>query len=248
MIFINNFYVYRHIRLDSNTTFYIGKGTELRAYDKKTRNYYHENIIKKYGYRIEIILANLNEKEAFEVEKYFIKLYKLYGLCEANFTDGGTGGNTVKYRTEEQNRKTKEKRSKSMMGLIRGPQSQDHRRKQSESKKGRPSYFRTQEHKEKQSKILKGKLKRAQTKQERINKAVSHGSKPFLVWEAEYIKHPSRGIKAKYKKGRFVGEWINKEECGRYLKINASRIGSCLNYPNKFKYNRGYIFKYKEIT
>ena len=85
------FYVYRHIRLDTNKPFYVGKGCRYRANQKQGRNIYWNRIADKTDYRIEIILKDLTEKEAFDKEMYFIALYKKYNLCEANLTIGGDG-------------------------------------------------------------------------------------------------------------------------------------------------------------
>jgi len=86
----NSYYVYRHIRLDSNTPFYIGKGKGNRAYEKKRNKYWHR-ITNKAGYEVEIFLENLTEQQAFNKEKEFIKLYRDCGYKLANLTDGGEG-------------------------------------------------------------------------------------------------------------------------------------------------------------
>lgn len=85
------YYVYRHIRLDSNTPFYVGKGQGTRAFNLKERNQFHKNIAKKYNCKIEILKYFSSEKEAFNFEKKLIKLYKSLGYCETNITDGGDG-------------------------------------------------------------------------------------------------------------------------------------------------------------
>lgn len=85
------YYVYRHLRLDSNTPFYVGKGQNQRAFDTYYRNQLHKRIVKKHGHKIEIIKYFKNENDAFRFERKLIKLYKSLGYCEANFTDGGEG-------------------------------------------------------------------------------------------------------------------------------------------------------------
>lgn len=85
------YYIYRHIRLDTNTPFYVGKGKDNRAYRLDTRSDYHKRITNKYGCKIEILKEFFDEKEAFTFETILIKLYKSLGYCEANFTDGGEG-------------------------------------------------------------------------------------------------------------------------------------------------------------
>ena len=85
------FYVYRHIRLDLDTPFYVGKGKDNRAFSKDRNNLYWHNIVKKAGIRVEIVKHFINEKEAFAFERCLIEVYKRFNMCEANFTSGGEG-------------------------------------------------------------------------------------------------------------------------------------------------------------
>lgn len=106
-------YVYRHIRLDKNQPFYIGVGlsdNHRRAYEKRHRNVYWNNIISKTAYEVEILIDNLTEEEAFNKEVEFISLYgkSLNGGLLCNISDGGGGG----YLGDEVN----EKRRKSLLG------------------------------------------------------------------------------------------------------------------------------------
>ena len=88
------FYVYRHVRLDKNEVFYIGKGHGNRAWDVHNRNKYWRNIVSKSEIRIDILFETDDEKECFEKEKEFIVMYgrkdiKTGTLC--NLTNGGEG-------------------------------------------------------------------------------------------------------------------------------------------------------------
>ena len=111
------YYVYRHIRLDKNTPFYIGKGTTHktrkdfnnyyhRAFSKYNRNNIWKRITAKTDYTVEIIFESESEKEVFEKEKEFIKLYgridNKTGIL-SNLTDGGDGdsGKIVSKETRE---------------------------------------------------------------------------------------------------------------------------------------------------
>jgi len=95
----NNWYVYRHIRLDKNEPFYIGIGNKknyARAHQIKPdrRNEIWCKIFYKTEIKIEIILDNLTKSQASEKEKEFIKLYGRKDLntgCLCNMTDGGDG-------------------------------------------------------------------------------------------------------------------------------------------------------------
>lgn len=109
------FYIYRWIRLDTNTPFYVGKGKGRRAFDVKNgRNQYFKNIVNSVSTEVEIVLDNLTEAQAFEKEIEFIKLYKNLGYCEANLSLGGEGtsGNrqsieTIQKRISKSKGKTK---------------------------------------------------------------------------------------------------------------------------------------------
>ena len=90
-------YVYRHIRLDKNEPFYIGIGSDTnykRAYSKRNRNKYWNNIVAKSEYRVDILLDDISREEAIQKEVEFINLYgrrdKNTGTL-SNLTDGGEG-------------------------------------------------------------------------------------------------------------------------------------------------------------
>lgn len=110
---MNDFYVYRHIRLDSNTPFYIGKGKGFRAGKKTRRNQYWNNIVKSVGYKVEIVISNLTEEQSFRKEQELIKLYKKFGYCEANMSEGGEGpSNPCKETRQKMSNSAKGNKSK----------------------------------------------------------------------------------------------------------------------------------------
>lgn len=86
------FYVYRHIRLDSNTPFYVGKGMGSRAFNFKGRNRYWTSIFNKTSIKVEILAYFESESDAYKYEEKLINLYKKYNLCEANLVLRGKGG------------------------------------------------------------------------------------------------------------------------------------------------------------
>lgn len=91
---MNNFCIYRHIRLDTNKVFYIGIGNSKRPYVKNTRSDFWKNITNKTKYEVQILKSNLTKEEAIELEKILISYYgrinnKTGILC--NLTDGGEG-------------------------------------------------------------------------------------------------------------------------------------------------------------
>lgn len=96
------FFVYRHIRLDTNQPFYIGIGkkpkrynghnTEYkRAFTKQSRNSYWKNIVDKTDYKVEILWESESLREVQLKEIEFISMYgrKEDGGTLANMTSGG---------------------------------------------------------------------------------------------------------------------------------------------------------------
>jgi len=102
---MTNCFIYRHIRLDKNEPFYIGKGTRkdlantfkhqyYRAFESKNRNVFWNAIVKKTDYRVEILYDDLTNEQAFEKEREFINIYGRTNLklgTLANLSDGGEG-------------------------------------------------------------------------------------------------------------------------------------------------------------
>lgn len=99
------YYIYRHIRLDTNQVFYIGKGklrknSYERAYATSRRNQFWHNVVNKNGgkYEIEILMEFDNEVDCDNKEKEFIALYGRADLHKGtltNLTDGGDGSTNI---------------------------------------------------------------------------------------------------------------------------------------------------------
>ena len=162
------YYVYKHVRLDNNTCFYIGKGKEGRL-NVPNRNTIHDNICKKHGYKAVIFKDKLNEEEAFKLEKDLINCYvsKLgygIGICIkghmnnnnkflTNMTWGGEGTSGIKLSEE-----TKLKMSEANKGKKL---SEETKLKMSESHKGQIPWNKgkknSEEHNRKIGEAMKGK-------------------------------------------------------------------------------------------
>lgn len=120
---MGRYYIYRHIRLDKNIPFYIGKGTVAencvthsviyrRAYSELNRNIIWKGIAKRSGCEVEIIYETDCRKEIDRKEIEFIKLYGRIDLGTgslSNLTSGGDGQYEV---SEEAIRRGVEKRTK----------------------------------------------------------------------------------------------------------------------------------------
>lgn len=160
---LGKYFLYRHIRIDTNQVFYIGVGTKTyhlntfneiyrRAFLKAGRNNLWNKIVSKSDYRIEIVLESDDYGFILLKEREFIKLYgrrdlNLGTLC--NFTDGGEGNqNMPKRKCSEE---TKLKMSLSSIGVKKSSQ---HKQKLSDSKLNNPvTYWKgkkfSEEHKQK---------------------------------------------------------------------------------------------------
>lgn len=82
------FYVYRHVRLDTKQPFYVGKGKGLRAWSRQ-RNKHWKGVATKYGFIVQIVKSGMDEAEALTLESKLIGLYKMFGACETNYLPGG---------------------------------------------------------------------------------------------------------------------------------------------------------------
>ena len=132
-------YCYKHIRLDTNETFYIGIGKSKdkegrckRAYSrcKSTHNKWWSSIINKTEYVVEIIVDNIEWEEALKEEKYWIQYYGRRDLGKGplvNLTDGGEGTSG----------KVKEKNPKIGLALKGKKRSDEQKKRMSEAFKGR---------------------------------------------------------------------------------------------------------------
>ena len=152
------FYVYEHIRNDTNAIFYVGKGKNNRAYTKRDRNEYWHNIVNKCGMYSEIIEDNISWEMACELEKFWIKHYgrknNNTGIL-VNMTDGGEGtlGNIMSIETKDKIRQ------KSLGRKL----SKEHKLKISESHKGKPKP-KPKDFSEKMRNIVKGSVRSEESK------------------------------------------------------------------------------------
>lgn len=144
------YFLYRHIRVDTNEVFYIGVGTKYidqrtgkkhcnvyrRACLKALRNPFWKNIVAKTKYDIEIVCESDSYEFIEEKEKEFIQIYgrrefKTGTLC--NMTDGGKGQRMVFLKSHSD--ETRKKMSESAKGRKF---TEEHKRKLSEAKRNNP--------------------------------------------------------------------------------------------------------------
>lgn len=85
------FYVYEHIRNDTNAIFYVGKGKGVRAYTKRNRNQHWHNIVNKVGFTVRFVVKDLDEELAYLCEEERIDQLTRLGVKLANICPGGRG-------------------------------------------------------------------------------------------------------------------------------------------------------------
>jgi len=85
------FYVYEHIRKDTNIPFYVGKGKGYRANSTQNRNIYWKRVVEKAGYTINYVAKDIDEELAYLCEQERIDQLKRLGCKLANLTVGGEG-------------------------------------------------------------------------------------------------------------------------------------------------------------
>ena len=148
------FYIYEHIRPDTNAIFYVGKGSGNRCNITQHRNPYWKNIVAKAGgFIVNKIAENLDSELAYLAEQERIDQLKRLDVKLANKTDGGEGPSGYRH-TEEAKRKIglshvgethpaygkpmPEHTKQALLNANKGrPLSAEHRKKVSEAGKGR---------------------------------------------------------------------------------------------------------------
>lgn len=111
----NNYYVYRHIRLDKHEPFYVGKGKGNRAYETWGRNKHWKSVVRKANYRVEMIQCDITEQQAFDLEIKMIANYKEFGYKLCNKTDGGEGVSGLVHSAETRAKMSAAKDKKPVM-------------------------------------------------------------------------------------------------------------------------------------
>ena len=94
------FFVYQHLKADTNAVFYIGKGKGKRYAQKQGRNTYWHRVVNKHGFIPKIVVDGIDEELAFLCESELIDKYKKLGAQLVNATDGGEGVSGYKHTDE----------------------------------------------------------------------------------------------------------------------------------------------------
>lgn len=120
---MTNFYIYAHIRLDTNEVFYIGKGCNKRAWHQYNRGNHWNNIVNKVGYKVEIIADNLTEDQSIGLEIKTITKYGRKDLSLGKLINQTSGGDGLSGHTRSP--ETKLKMSKASTGIKKTQEHKD---------------------------------------------------------------------------------------------------------------------------
>ncbi len=233
---MNNWYLYRHIRLDKNEPFYIGIGCMkdyARAYSKQARNKHWKSIVAKSDYDVEILMDGITKEQAVEKEKEFILLYGRRDLGTGtlvNMTDGGDGGSGMKHSEH-----TRHIIGVAGRGRIKSPETREKLRIANTGKKLSIEHIcklRSAKTGKKQLRSTIDAMRAANIGRKRPIETVKKISKPVLVYE--------------YKSGEFIGEWFGLKEACRALGIKSTG-GASMVASGLRSHTNGYILKYIQI-
>lgn len=218
---IRVWYVYRHVRLDNLTPFYVGLGKEdshgrmRRAHLKNStcRSSEWFDVISEADYRVDVIMAGLTSEEARLKEKEFIGLYGRIDLGTGTLINKTGGGD----------------------GVWLSGHSKSTRKRLSESKIGKlnPMFGKklSDEHKRKISETSTGSKRSDKTK---INQSLSLRA-AGLTKECEVMD---------YKTGQFIGRYYGISEACRQLGIHYMNSKAVMVANGKRNQTKGYVFRY----
>ena len=162
------FYVYEHLRNDTNKTFYVGKGKvgNSRSNCKQNRNQYWHNIVNKSGYTVHKIAEGLTEELSLKKEIDRIKELRELGIKLCNMTDGGEGVSGYKH-SEETLSKLREAQSGENHPMYNKKHTEESRANMSRAQSGENNGMYNKKHTDetlvKMSEVMTGKKHSAET-------------------------------------------------------------------------------------
>lgn len=238
-------YLYRHIRLDKNTPFYIGIGVDSngdyrRAYSKANRNKYWNNVVNKTQYEIEIIIDGITWDMACKKEVEFIKIYGRKDLGNGILVNMSEGGEGVTSLSKEAMDRRIASRKKNYIV------SDETKRKLSESHKG---YKPTEETRRKLSIKSKQNIISKETREKMASKL---RGRPQPQWQRDILSKAAIGKKVAWchkpivqftLDGHYVKDFESIAAASRELKIHHANILKVIH--NKRTHTGGFSFKYK---
>jgi hypothetical protein len=231
---MNNFYIYCHRRATDGTCFYIGKGKNNRYKTIQSRNPYWYNIVKKHGFIPEILINNITEEKAFELEAKFCKEIGYNNLCNI--------------RKEKEIGWSHNDETKLKIGLSNSkPKPQTFGEKISKLKKGKKASEKT---KQKMRENRLGFVFSEETKQKQRLTALSLIRSEKWKYEIKKVRESEewkqkirKPILQYNKQGNFIKEWSSIKEAASALNIDSGSITSCCK--NRLNSSGGFKWEYK---
>lgn len=237
---INQFYIYIHQKKTDGKCFYVGKGKGNRAYVNTSRNKYWHNVVKKHGFEVVILINNLSEEKAFELEYIICNQIGYKNLVNIR-EEKGWGGFT-------HSKETKEKMSQSHKGKKKPWVSEcrkgSHRSEETKQKMRKP---KTEQHKQNLSNSLKGLLLGRKITWKVGRKK---GTKSDYDYSKRIIDYSNMGSKGKelYQYSlnlELIKIWKNTSQASKELGFNRVCIGNvCLKKQKSYK---GYIWSHDRL-
>lgn len=124
-------------RTDDGRPFYVGKGTYRRVHTRERDNAHWKSIAVKHGRQREVVYGTKDEAAAYEFEAHLIALYDTFNGWGANHTAGGPCGQTGLKRSAASRLRMSIARRGQVPWNKGVPQSEEHRRKNSECRIGK---------------------------------------------------------------------------------------------------------------
>jgi hypothetical protein len=250
------YYVYIHQKLTDGKCFYVGKGTKDRYKNLGGRNQHWHNVANKHGFKSIIIVSELTEEKAFELESIICNQIGYKNLVNIR-TENGWGGYTMSETTKNKIRKklkgktisteTKDKISQANTGKKR---SEEFKTQVKDRQKGH-SCYQNIERNQKISQSNQGKKRSEETinKMKKPkppgfgdqfkNREVSWGDKISQNRIGKGGKHVSQYDK----QGNLIASFPTAKEAAEYIGVNPVNMIHHLN--GKYKTCKNFIFKYK---
>lgn len=240
----NVYYVYAWYYNETGEIFYIGKGKGKRCFERKTsRNAYFKNIVNSSDVNVKILINNLTNEEALNIEKQLIHEHWNKGECKANFHEGGCGGYTGKYDDPERSRKLSEA-GKRRIGPLNSNYGNKWTQEQRDalSLKNKGKHNLTLEHIEK---IRQANIGRVFSEETRKKLSAINKGKKISKHQVKCLVASHINVKYQlFDKESLVFETLIKNDLYKYCKINYNISRTIVdriianNYKATFKRNK----------